>query len=193
MSQYQNTRATLLIKLKNQHDDSAWLEFEEIYKGFIWSILIKMNVPAHDQNDLAQDILIKAWKNLPKFDYSRSRGKFRNWLGLVVSNTVKTYYKKNKSVATMISKLDDDGEISPEVESIATQEWEKFISEKAWTLVSSTLTDPVRECFELISTGMDLNEVAEKTSFNYNTVCVYKRRIINKISKEIARLENEIG
>ncbi|MCH2205488.1 MAG: sigma-70 family RNA polymerase sigma factor [Lentisphaerales bacterium] len=193
MDKNDNTRETLLIKLKNQYNENAWEEFAEIYRGFIWSILIKMNVSPSDIDDLVQDILLKAWKNLPKFDYQRSRGKFRNWLGLVVSNTARTYFRNKNTTSRILGSLDTEDQMSPEIEKLTTDEWQKFISNKAWESVSKTLTDPVRECFELISQGMNLKEVGEKTGFNYNTVCVYKKRIINKISREITRLENETG
>ena len=193
MNKYANTRETLLLKLKNQYDEPAWSEFFQIYKGFIFGILIKMNIPHEEQDDLAQDILLKAWKNLPKFDYEKSRGKFRNWLGLVVSNTAKSYFRNVSTASRAMGKMESPDDLEPEINRISKEEWEKFISNQAWENVSQTLTDGVRECFELISEGMDLKEVAEKCDIPYNTVCVYKKRIINKISREIIRLENELG
>ena len=193
MNKYANTRETLLIKLKNQYDEPAWSEFYEIYKGFIFAILIKMQIPQEDQEDLVQDILLKAWRSLPKFDYEKNRGKFRNWLGLVVSNTARTYYRDKNTASRAMGKIDPDSDIEPEIERISKEEWQRFISNQAWENVSKTLTDGVRECFELISEGMDLKKVAAKCEMSYNTVCVYKKRVINKISREIIRLENELG
>ena len=193
LDKYAKTRETLLIKLKNQYDEASWEEFYGIYKGFIFAILMKMDIPAEAQDDLVQDILLKAWKNLPNFDYQRSNGKFRNWLGLVVSNTARTYYRNKNTAAKAIGKIETSTEIEPEVETISEAEWKKFIANKAWENVSESLTENVRECFEMISEGMDLKEVGEKCAMPYNTVCVYKKRIINKISREIVRLEEELG
>ncbi|EDM24674.1 hypothetical protein LNTAR_03969 [Lentisphaera araneosa HTCC2155] len=38
-----------------------------------------------------------------------------------------------------------------------------------------------------------MHEVGEQLSIPYNTVCVYKKRVINKIAKEIAELEEQLG
>ena len=149
MNKYANTRETLLIKLKNQYDEPAWSEFYAIYKGFIFAILIKMQIPQEDQEDLVQDILLKAWRNLPKFDYEKNRGKFRNWLGLVVSNTARTYYRDKNTASRAMGKIDPDSDIEPEIERISTEEWQRFISNQAWDNVSKTLTDGVREGFEM--------------------------------------------
>lgn len=193
MPEYSHTRETLLIKLRDQYDEPAWSEFYEIYKGFIFAILIKMNIPMEAQDDLAQDILLKAWKNLPKFEYQKNNGKFRNWLGLVVSNTARSYYRKINNGARALGKIENDSEKEPEIEAISDNEWKLFIANKAWENVKKNLSENVIECFELISEGMDLKEVAEHCSLPYNTVCVYKKRIINKISREIIRLEDDLG
>ena len=152
-----------------------------------------MNVPSEAQDDLAQDILLKAWKNLPKFEYQRNNGKFRNWLGLVVSNTARSYYRKQKNAIKAIGKLEFSSEIEPEIQEISNTEWKRFISNKAWDNVKVTLNENVIKCFELISEGIDLKEIAETCALPYNTVCVYKKRIINKISREIIRLEENLG
>ena len=193
MPQNYNTRETLLLKLKNSHDDKAWQEFHSIYQGFIWSILIKMSIPQADQGDLVQDVLIKAWKALPDFDYDRGRGKFRSWLSLVTSNLARSYFRSHNRHSQLFVNEDSDQKVEAEIESISLAEWKKFIAEKAWETVSPQLNDTLRQCFELISKGVDMHEIAEIMKIPYNTVCVYKKRVINKIAKEIAELEEQLG
>ena len=91
------TRETLIIRLKKQYDDEAWNEFSTIYAGFIHAILFKMDINSADRDDLAQEILLKAWKSIPKFEFNHQRGKFRNWLGTIVSNTAKNSYRSSAS------------------------------------------------------------------------------------------------
>lgn len=193
MKKHMNTRETLLLKLRDQNNDKAWAEFFEIYKGFIFAILIKLNIQKEDQDDLVQEILLKAWKNLPKFEYQKNGGKFRNWLGVVVSNTAMTYFRKLKGSENSINKIILENKTEPEIGLLTENEWKLFISKKAWENVKQSLTENVISCFELLSDGMELNEVGEKLGIPYNTVCVYKKRVINKISREINRLEEEFG
>ena len=193
MKEYSNTRETLLMKLRDQQNEYAWSEFFEIYNGFIFAILIKMNVPAKDQEDLVQDILLKAWKNLPKFQYERNRGKFRNWLGIIVKNTARSYYRKINNSTKNLEKIESDDEESAAIDAISEKEWKLFIANKAWENIKTSLSENVIECFELISEGLELQEVAKRCDIPYNTVCVYKRRIVNKISREINRLDEDLG
>lgn len=193
LKEYSNTRETLLMKLRDQQNEFAWSEFFEIYNGFIFAILIKMSVPAKDQEDLVQDILLKAWKNLPKFQYERNRGKFRNWLGIIVKNTARSYYRKMNNSTKNLDKIESDEEESAAIDAISEKEWKLFIANKAWENIKTSLSENVIECFELISEGLELQEVAKRCDIPYNTVCVYKRRIVNKISREINRLDEDLG
>ena len=193
MKKHMNTRETLLLKLRDQNNEKAWAEFFEIYKGFIFAILIKLKIQKEDQEDLVQEILLKAWKNLPKFEYQKNGGKFRNWLGVVVSNTAMTYFRKLKNSTNSNSNIFLDDKTEPEIAQLTENEWKLFISKQAWDNVKQNLSETVINCFELISDGIDLKAVGEKLDIPYNTVCVYKKRVVNKISREINRLEQEFG
>ena len=188
-----NTRETLLMKLKDGNDEEAWREFDKIYKGFIWSIIIKMGVPQGDQADLVQDVLLKAWKSLPSFEYNKSRGKFRSWLSLVTSNTARTYYRGHNKKLKLFSDEDSDQKIDAEIERICEEEWKKFVADMAWKKVSQTLSEQLKNCFELLSQGVEIKEVASQLDMPYNTAVVYRRRVINKIAKEIAEIELQLG
>jgi RNA polymerase sigma-70 factor (ECF subfamily) len=48
-----------------------------------------------EAEDLTQETFVKVWRNLDKFDQTRS---FRNWLLTIAQNTSLDYLKKKKSV-----------------------------------------------------------------------------------------------
>ena len=189
------TRETLIIRLQKQYDDNAWVEFSSIYSGFIHAILFKMNINPADRDDLAQEILLKAWKNIPKFNLDHKRGKFRNWLGKIVSNTAKNYYRSTASRRNAHSGSQEayDSYSEPEIEKIAQDEWRTFIANMAWENIKDTLAESNRKCFELISKGMSVTEVSEELNMSSNNVSVYKKRVMNKLSHEILRLEDELN
>ena len=189
------TRETLIIRLQKQYDEKAWNEFSTIYSGFIFAILIKMNINTTDRDDLAQEILLKAWKGIPKFELDHKRGKFRNWLGRIVSNTAKNYYRSTASRRKAHDKSQETYESfsEPDIEQIAKEEWRTFIANMAWENIKDSLVESNRKCFELISEGLSISEVSEQLGMSSNNVSVYKKRVINKLSLEILRLEEELG
>ena len=120
-------------------------------------------------------------------------GKVPQLVEFVTANTARTYFRTfNKKSKLFCAKETDQAEQS-EIEKITETEWKKFISKMAWDKVCQTLSEPVINTFELLSKGLSPQEVSDKLDIPYNTVCVYKKRVVNKISKEIADLEDEIG
>ena len=80
----------------------------------------------------------------------------------------------------------------PEIEDIADREWKLFLANAAWEKVEKELTDKVKDTYLMLLKGKKMDEVAETLGIQKNTVYVYKLRVIEKIQKEIKRLEEEL-
>ena len=195
-----NTRLTLLQKIKNCQDEQSWEEFVDYYKGYIYAIILNMNINYHDTQDLVQAVLLKAWKNLPEFEYDPGKGRFRGWLTTVTKNTVKRFLHKQ---SRQISNADEEKRKEfeqylenvslPDIDNIAQREWEAYISKMAWQNISEDLADTVRTVFEHLMNGEKPREIAQKYDFAENTVHVYKKRVQKLMFKEILRLEAELS
>lgn len=62
---------------------------------------------ADDTNDVVQEVFIKAWKHIRKFDVSRN---FRTWLLTIAKNTALDFLKKKRPV--LFSKIEEgDGDL----------------------------------------------------------------------------------
>ena len=195
-----NTRLTLLQKIKNCQDEQSWEEFVDYYKGYIYAIILNMNINYHDTQDLVQAVLLKAWKNLPEFEYDPGKGRFRGWLTTVTKNTVKRFLHKQ---SRQLNNADEDKKKEfeeylenvslPDIENIAQREWEAYISKMAWENISLELADTVRLVFEDLMNGEKPRDIAVKHDFAENTVHVYKKRVQKLMFKEILRLEAELS
>ena len=71
---YNPTRVTLLAKLKKEGNDEAWLEFEDIYRGFILSLILRMGINRADAEDISQAVLTKVWQKIEGFEYNQNKG-----------------------------------------------------------------------------------------------------------------------
>ena len=195
-----NTRLTLLQKIKNNQDEQSWEEFVDYYKGYIYAIILNMNINYHDTQDLVQAVLLKAWKNLPEFEYDPGKGRFRGWLTTVTKNTVKRFIHKQ---SRQLNNADEnkrqefqeylDNVSLPDIENIAQREWEAYISKMAWENIAGELAETVRLVFQDLMDGMKPREIAQRYEFAENTVHVYKKRVQKLMFKEILRLESELS
>ena len=72
MEDQYKTRATLIQRVQNQHDEASWEEFVRVYRRYIYAIIRSMNISEADTEDILQQVLINLWKNLPKMDYQKN-------------------------------------------------------------------------------------------------------------------------
>ncbi len=189
-----HTRQSLLMRLRDSHDDASWEEFVSTYRNYILSIINNLNVSHHDSEDLMQSILLKLWNKLPEFDYDPGKGQFRYWLGRVTKNDVFKHFEKVKRRQDKNSESEEGhNSEDPEINNMIEREWQNYIAEKAWENVSANFGAKILDVFHCFADGLSGPEVAEKMNMAENTAYVYKLRVQKALHKEMMRLEFELG
>jgi RNA polymerase sigma factor (sigma-70 family) len=193
------TRQTLLEKVKDKHNDESWEEFVYYYEGYIYILCRRMNLNHHDAEEIVQKVLLNLWGALPEFQYDNNR-KFRTWLNTVTRNEVRNYLRntsrQNKKVIKATEDVHSDianSEAIPDIEKIAEEEWHVYIASMAFANIKDDFSEKTIEVFLKLSKGESNISVAEEMGIPRNTIAVYKKRITAKLSKEIRRLNHELG
>jgi len=86
-------------------DTSAFATIIKNTEALVAQIVFKMVDNIEDRKDLAQDIYLKAYKNLPGFRFG---SKFSTWIAQVSYNTCLDYLRKKKLV--LQDTVHDDGD-----------------------------------------------------------------------------------
>jgi RNA polymerase sigma-70 factor (ECF subfamily) len=82
------TRASLLIRLKNRADDEAWSEFTEIYQPLIYRLARQKGLQHADADDLVQQVLSAVARVIDRWESDPNRARFRTWLSRVATNAI---------------------------------------------------------------------------------------------------------
>ncbi|MCA9057786.1 MAG: sigma-70 family RNA polymerase sigma factor [Planctomycetaceae bacterium] len=82
------TRASLLLKVRDPSDQAAWREFFEIYEPVIRGMAQRRGLQDADAEDVTQQILLSVSQALAKRPHDSNRARFRTWLHRVVENAV---------------------------------------------------------------------------------------------------------
>jgi RNA polymerase sigma-70 factor (ECF subfamily) len=88
MSASPETRASLLIRLKDQADEEAWFEFTEIYRPVIFRLACRRGMQPADADDLVQQVLSAVARVIDRWQADPQRARFRTWLNRVATNAV---------------------------------------------------------------------------------------------------------
>ncbi|EDM25648.1 probable RNA polymerase sigma factor Y [Lentisphaera araneosa HTCC2155] len=199
MSKEYNTRQTLLCKLIDSNDEKSWDDFVKYYEGYIYVVICNFNVDEDTAEDLLQDVLLKIWKSLPKYEYRKGECTFRTWLCLVIKSIVFNHFRKrstknqnqNISHEELLNNLESITE--PEIDKIAELEWKSYISSMAWENIKSEFNASTIEVFELSLEQDDNALIAKKFAISVSSVRVYKSRVRKVLLREMSRLNEELG
>ena len=74
------TRASLLHRLQNSHDDQSWRDFFDTYWRLIYNSAVKAGLTDAEAQDVVQETVLSAWKAMPNFKYDTEAGSFKGWL-----------------------------------------------------------------------------------------------------------------
>ena len=189
-----STRQTLLMRAQDPEDNNAWEEFIKFYRPFICKILRRMKISLNDFDDLVQDVLVKLWKGLPKYDSQKA--KFRTWLSRVTRNTVISFIR-TKSSRLDLAKMEsyEADEISfinsfseSALEKIFEEEWRTYICSLALEKIETLFTGKAVAAFKLSQKGKSPAEIALEMGLSKDSVPVLTSRVRSKFTAELKSL-----
>ncbi|MFT4547223.1 MAG: RNA polymerase sigma-70 factor (ECF subfamily) [Verrucomicrobiales bacterium] len=85
----------LVIRCK-EGDNDAFNQLVTHYRGKVYAMIVNMIRNDADAWDLAQDVFVKVWKALPKFE---ARSAFYTWLYRITHNVTYDWMRKKKITA----------------------------------------------------------------------------------------------
>lgn len=96
-------------------DTNAFDELVTHYRGKVYAMIVNMIRNDADAWDLAQDVFVKAWKALPKFE---ARSAFYTWLYRITHNVTYDWMRKKKITAG--TEFDDQVALDAEPGALTT-------------------------------------------------------------------------
>ena len=113
-------RDKILVNKAIAGDTGAFEQLITAYERSVYNIAYRMFNNAHDAQDVAQDIFIKIYKNLHRYQ-GRENSSFKSWVFAIANNTCIDEIRKRKSrIAPESLDIDiesEDGSIIRQIES----------------------------------------------------------------------------
>ncbi|MFA6227423.1 MAG: sigma-70 family RNA polymerase sigma factor [Candidatus Paceibacterota bacterium] len=166
-------------------DKNSFTEIVNRYLKSIYNFVYRFVGDEKATEDITQEVFLKAWKNIKKFDIEKS---FKTWIFSISKNTCIDYLRKRKDVPISLfdneeggNSIEDnliDQELKPD--EIFSLEHDKKQVQKAL----NELTTKQKEVIILkYVNGMSLSEVAEIIDIPADTIKSHHRRALMKLRK----------
>src|SRR5262249_50284300 len=92
MTRIPPTRASLLLRLRDPRDQSAWTQFVDLYPPLVYAYARRQGLQDADAADLSQEVLTAVAGAVARLEYDPRRGSFRNWLFTIVRHKLSNWW-----------------------------------------------------------------------------------------------------
>lgn len=191
------TRASLLVRLRDPNDVTAWKEFVELYASIIYGFARKRGLQDADAADLMQEVLRSVSSAMGRLNYDPAKGTFRGWLYSITRNKIYTFLEARSRQARGAGD-DSSQQRMEEIPSKTgdSNEWDQEYERKtfAWAVdrVKHEFQPATWKAFWLTAVdGISPKEVGQQLGMTPGAVYVAKSRVIARLRDEIAQLPPE--
>lgn len=126
------TRKTLLFRIRDPSDATAWESFTEVYTPLIFHFSLKRGLSEADAADVVQDVMAAVARAIKKFTYDPAKGTFRSWLYTITRNRIHKHFRKigRQPVSlrqSSLTRLADDQDCEHTAETLWETEYRRTL------------------------------------------------------------------
>ena len=197
MNSNPETRASLLIRVRDPADQVAWHEFVEIYRPVILRLAQQKGMQAADADDVAQQILVSVARAVEKREHDPQRAKFRTWLNRVAHNAILNALTRGKpdrgsGGSVLLHALNDQETPTGPASDLLRLEHQREVFRWAARQVRQEFQQDTWEAFwQTAIEERSVEDVANELEKNSGAIYAARSRIIRRIQEKVMEYSQE--
>lgn len=178
----QRTPKSLLLRISQDHDQTAWPEFVTILVPAMtaWTRKLPVRLQDNDAEELIQNILVELWRMLPGFQYDESKSFRRLLQKMLHDRSMDLLRHKYRHQGASLDEVQD-----PEYIDFPTLEQEEIRTQLLHQILEIVRTEfsetTWRAFWEHCIQGRSPREIGEQLSISPGTVYVAKQRVLTML------------
>ena len=191
---YNRTRTTLVVGLKNLEDQRIWNRFFDSYWKLIYNAAIQAGLKDADAQEVVQETVISVTKNIKDFDYDRSKGSFKGWLmettkWKIMDQFLKIQKKNTRKCSGSSEFLENLPNEFPEVETYWENNWQQELLQSALVKVKEQVKPIYYQVYDmLIRKEMKPKDVSKTLGIKTDQVYLAKHRVAEALKEIIEEM-----
>ena len=185
------TSPSLLDRLHDNTDPSAWQRLVDLYTPLIRGWLRRLSVRDHESDDLVQEVLAVVVRRFPDFKHNSRTGAFRAWLRSITVNCTRDFWKANR-VRPVAPGGSDFGSYLDQLsdpDNPLSREWERehdlHVTRQLLELIRPHFAAGTWEAFRRVAiVGESPDAVAKALGITANAVFIAKSRVLARLRQE---------
>jgi RNA polymerase sigma factor (sigma-70 family) len=190
------TRCSLIVKLRDPADSTAWREFVAVYEPLVYRLARRKGLQDADARDLCQEVFQAVVKAIDRWE--PGRGSFRGWLSRIARNllinvlTRRRFQPRGSGATSIQHLLEAQPAVDPSATALFEVEYERCLFRWAADEIRGEFTPATWRAFW--QTALDdrpPSAVAEELGLSVGAVYVARSRVLARLKRRIAQLEND--
>jgi RNA polymerase sigma-70 factor (ECF subfamily) len=191
------TRASLLLRIRDPHDEEAWRQFVQVYASVIYGFARRRGLQDADAADLMQEVLRAVAATAHRLNYDPKRGSFRGWLFTVTRNKVYNFLHGQKrhvrgSGDSGAQEMLEEQSAPDNGAELWNQEYERRVFAWAAEQVRHEFHEQTWQAFWRTAVeGQGAKEVAGQLTMSPGAVYVAKSRVLARLREQVQQFHEE--
>jgi RNA polymerase sigma-70 factor (ECF subfamily) len=194
------TRASLIVKLRDPCDETAWSEFVALYEPLVYRLARKKGLQDADARDVCQDVFKAVAHAVDRWE--PGRGSFRGWLSRITRNllinflTRGQYQPRGSGATSVMERLDAQPAPDPSASASASAlfdiEYRRRLFLRAAELVRNEFTPTTWQAFRQTAIeDRPPSQVALELGLSRGAVYIARSRVLARLKRKVQELADD--
>ncbi|GAB5407378.1 MAG: sigma-70 family RNA polymerase sigma factor [Aureliella sp.] len=189
------TRASLILRLRDAEDVAAWDEFIEIYSPVIFRAAMSRGLQNADAENVVQEVLLAVARSVSPWLERTDRGSFRAWLLRIARNSAFDLIKNRATRSLGIDGENADQALAglqadSDLSSVLELEYQREVFQWAADQVRDSVAHHTWQAFWLTRVdGRSVDDAADELSLRPGNIYFARSRVMARIKELVKKFE----
>ena len=188
------TRSSVLRAVADTENEAAWQRLFDLYAGFVFSIARSKGLKNEDADDVVQVVFADLARNLPTFQYDRTKGKFRSYLTGLVHWRVKDKLREGMRDADLKASFWEEAKAAATDDGgFSEREWQSAALEEALRRIKPDIRPEHYAAFVASAIeGQDTETVMRLYGLSRDNLYQIRKRLTEKLRQTVEAVLSEM-
>lgn len=184
------TQSSLIVRLQDANDASAWRDFVTLYAPLVYRYVRSKGLQEADAADVSQEILSAVAVSIENYQRRHDRA-FRPWLLRISHNKVCDFFRRSRRQLDVVAPLEDVAALTADDHALWDLEWRRQLFRWIADQIETEFTAKTWQAFWRTAVlGEAPRDAADALELSVGAVYVARSRVMARLRLRAQELDD---